>query len=624
MINYNLTTITTPLIREILSLINVMEETTLEFCCRLTEKSENDEKNQLLFNDLETGTSILLQYYDRLKPLLGRACYLEMSKNISHTLFCVADLINTNQDRKAIIKLKYQLCPILQELSEEIYFWGVIYPNPDAMKLYYKQEFALHHANSYIANKKPKYKLSFFIPVYNKLEYTKQCLSSIFQNTELEKFSYEFILLNDGSSDDTQDYFDSLNFDKIIELKENVKTTIFSLAYRICEGEYFLFINNDTLVTKGWLDNLITCIESDPTLISATPCTPNTSNYQSDMDGFYTFTSLEKVTNHFNQSNPLLWEERARIMPVIAIYRSALVNQIGFSDRLFYTMEFWDDDFSLRARRAGYKQMLCRDTYCYHFGSVTGKEAQVKNNTLADGRKLFQFKNHMDPWDRDYCYDRQIISMAQSAGFSHFTGTRITILAIDCGFGDTPRQLINLLRKNIGTGFSKSTDIMLITAYMSVNEQLYAEDLKSVSQQCFFKKDWRTLFRTIGENCLDFIYVGKPLETYEDYNLLLELAVTSLKKDGRFLFSASNIYYKPFLESLLMLSFPENSEFVRFLNIASLQKKLTNLFSNMECATQPESQSGVEEFEAHHLTDKNNPTAKPLLSSKYLKFCCQK
>lgn len=624
MIKYTFKTDASPVIKEILSLINVMEETCLDFCNRLAEKNASDEKFQLLFNDLETGVSILLQYSDRLKPFLKHACYLELSKNISHTLICVASLLNTDQDDKAIIKLRYQLCPILQELREEVYFWGIIYPHPDTMERYYKQEFVLHHANSYIANKKPKYKFSIFIPAFNKLEYTKQCLDSVFQNTDLDKYLCEFILLNDGSSDGTQEYFESLNVDKVIELKENVKTAIFSIAYRVCEGEYFLFINNDTLVTKGWLDNLMACMESDPMLISATPCTPNTSNYQSDLDSIYTFSSLEKTMKYFNQSNPLLWEERARIMPVIAIYRSALVNQIGFADRLFYTMEFWDDDFSLRARRAGYKQMLCRDTYCHHFGSITGKEGQIKENTLEKGRKLFQLKNHTDPWDKDYCYDYQIISMTQSEDFPLFNKSPIRILAIDSGFGDTPRQLKNLLRRNIGATFAQPNDIIIITAYTNTKEYSYADDLKPCSHKCYFEKDLSKLFRSIGENCLDFIYVGLPLETYESHSQLPELAITSLKKNGRLLFSVSNIYYKPFLESFLNLSFPVGNESIRLLNIANLQTKLQQLFTNMECAAHPEPLSDVEDFIARFLTAKSSPTTVPLLSSRFLKFCCQK
>lgn len=81
-------------------------------------------------------------------------------------------------------------------------------------------------------------------------------------------------------------------------------------------------------------------------------------------------------------------------------------------------MEFWDDDFSLRARRAGYKQLLCRDTYCYHFGSVTGKDAQLKENTLEKGRNLFLRKNHADAWGSGFCYDYQDIEVIKSTVLS--------------------------------------------------------------------------------------------------------------------------------------------------------------------------------------------------------------
>lgn len=625
-----------PLVQEVLSLIQMMDESCAELILLLDKQEiETFQNCQILFNDLAAAVSGLLSCTEPLKEHIGHAFFEEMVENIDEVLCDAVERINEEQISEAVKVLHYQLFPFIKELWEEIYFWGSVYPNKKRMAHYYKEEFASHHSNLYITQSRKsgstpryKYKVSIFIPVFNKLDYTKQCINSIIKNTDFNKYSCEFILLNDGSTDGTQEYLENLDLGvdkKVIYLKRNVKTMIFSLAFRICEGEYFLFVNNDTLVTAGWLDNLLTCIESDPNFISATPCTPNTSNYQSDLTSLYPFHSPAKVLDHINQSNPSLWEERARIMPVIALYRTELVNRIGFADRYFFTMEFWDDDFSLRVRRAGYRQILCRDTYCYHFGSVTGKDSQVKENTLEVGRRLFIEKNEVDAWGRDFCYDYQTVLYVKSSLIpdsavckevvkNHKNGA-LAILGIDCGFGDTLLQMKNYLKSKRKT----------VSVYTISTETVYEADLKNISEQHIFTKDILTALDDFSDNSLDYVYIQLPLEQYEHYNELIRLIHLKLKNGGLLLFTAGNIYYKPFLESLLHLSFPTgSSEIVKFINIASLQARLNNIFSNIECLGKTETITNVEEFKKHLLIHSASPSTTTLLTARELKFRCIK
>ena len=624
-----------PLIQEVLSLIQMMEESCAELILLLDNPEIESAQNcQILFNDLAAAVSGLLSCKEPLKEHISHAFFEEMAENMDEVLYNSVEEINEQQTAEAVKTLRYQLLPFIKELWEEIYFWGSVYPDKKKRAQYYKEEFAAHHSNLYITQSRKsggshsyKYKISIFIPVFNKLDYTKQCISSIIKNTDFNKHSCEFILLNDGSTDATQEYLESLNLGvdkKVIYLKRNVKTMIFSLAFRVCEGEYFLFVNNDTLVTAGWLDNLLTCIESDPNFISATPCTPNTSNYQSDLTSLYPFNSPSEVLGHINHSNPALWEERARIMPVIALYRTELVNRIGFADRYFFTMEFWDDDFSLRARRAGYRQVLCRDTYCYHFGSVTGKDSQVKENTLEVGRRLFIEKNKVDAWGRDFCYDYQTISYIKSMPLPGLTadgnGTgrnqnkTAAILGIDCGFGDTLLQIKSYLNS-----VKRTADIHTISTDTS-----YELDLINISAQHSLTSNIIVELQKLSDNIFDYIYFNLPLENYDNYTSLLLLLHSKLKRNGLLTFTATNIYYKPFLENLLHLSFPVGRDSVKFLNLSAIQEKVRRIFTKMECIAQTEHFNDLETFENQYMKGNLNPSASMLLSAEELKFFCIK
>ncbi len=102
------------------------------------------------------------------------------------------------------------------------------------------------------------YDVSIIIPVYNNFKYTKQCVFSIFRNHPLVNF--EIIIVDNGSTDETREFFKSFqeleNF-KIISNKENLGFAKASnLGASLSKAPYILFLNNDTVVSKGAIDEL--------------------------------------------------------------------------------------------------------------------------------------------------------------------------------------------------------------------------------------------------------------------------------------------------------------------------------------------------------------------------------
>lgn len=105
-------------------------------------------------------------------------------------------------------------------------------------------------------------KVSIIIPVYNNFEYTRQCIWSIVRNTG--DVSYEIIVADDCSTDKTCVIEDIIKGVKHIKTGNNcgfLKNC--NHASRYAEGEYVLFLNNDTIVQDNWLMPLISCIEND-------------------------------------------------------------------------------------------------------------------------------------------------------------------------------------------------------------------------------------------------------------------------------------------------------------------------------------------------------------------------
>lgn len=107
----------------------------------------------------------------------------------------------------------------------------------------------------------PNPEVSIIIPVYNKLVYTLNCLQSISQNTEGD---CEVIVVDDASKDGTYRALSKIENLRLLKNKRNIGfIDSCNSGAKASKGKYILFLNNDTMVTKGWLPPLLEIIKRD-------------------------------------------------------------------------------------------------------------------------------------------------------------------------------------------------------------------------------------------------------------------------------------------------------------------------------------------------------------------------
>ncbi len=250
---------------------------------------------------------------------------------------------------------------------------------------------------------KNKYLVSIIMLTYNQLEDTKICVESLFKHTT--DVNYELIFVDNGSTkDDTKTYLETLQKEhKNIKTIFNEENLGFACAnnqgIEEAEGEYVLLLNNDVILTDGWLSRMLDIAESDERIGVVAPCTNHASGRQ-----VVTFGGTEKDDEGIQQFAKNLLLKYAgkrisvgRIIGFCMLIKREVLFKVGVLDELFGPGGYEDYDYCMRVKREGYNIIIALDTFIFHIG---GKGYSSNNMDYMNLR----FKNIellIDKWTRN-------------------------------------------------------------------------------------------------------------------------------------------------------------------------------------------------------------------------------
>lgn len=223
------------------------------------------------------------------------------------------------------------------------------------------------------------------VPVYNAYEDLRLCVDSVFRHTDLQK--NRLIFVNDCSSDSRiAPYLDSLKGDNVL-VHHNERNKGFSAnvnyGIQCSENNDVLLLNTDTIVTKGWLDKITACAMRDPHIASVTPLSNRAEicsvpNYleQNDIPNGYTIDTFAELVEHCSL-------HRYPQIPVAIGYcmyiPRAVLKKVGLFDAETFQRGYGEEnDFCNRAILLGYYNVMCDDTFIYHSGCASFREARTE------------------------------------------------------------------------------------------------------------------------------------------------------------------------------------------------------------------------------------------------------
>ncbi len=227
--------------------------------------------------------------------------------------------------------------------------------------------------------------VSIIILTHNQLEYTRKCVESIYNYTE-EPF--ELIVVDNGSNDDTIAYLESVARNrspestlKIIRNRENLGFAEGNnQGMNLASGDYILLMNNDVVVTPGWMDRMIFCAESSNEIGIVGPMTNYAPGQQLVKDVTYETNNLyglNRFSEDFAKKNSHKGKRVLRVVGFCMLVKRAVIEKVGGMDKCFGLGNFEDDDFSLRATLCGFQSWIAQDCYVHHYGSRTFIGAKI-------------------------------------------------------------------------------------------------------------------------------------------------------------------------------------------------------------------------------------------------------
>ncbi|MFC7373018.1 glycosyltransferase family 2 protein [Fictibacillus iocasae] len=422
-----------------------------------------------------------------------------------------------------VYDFRFHLCSLFKILEYEIaYIVEGIVNKEEYPQLYPKVE-VVDHNDILLKGSKARFKVSIVLLAYNNLSYTRNCVESILKNTN--DIDYELILVDNGSTDGTKEYFDSVSGAKVIHLKYNLHIVKgFNIGLMAAEGKYCAAVCNDFIFTPNWLKNLIICIESDSNIGFVSPGATSISNMQQISIPHNSIEDFLEKARDYNNSDSTKWEERVVLLPNVLCCPTALLERIGYYDTRFYRGEFLDDDISFKIRRAGYKLIYCADTVTYHYGSLT-TASDHQTNSLEEGRKTFLNKYGLDAW-----LDARMTASYLNLNYNQLSNVK-SIMGIDVKCGATLLQIKN----QIWAKFKMKPHLSVFTT-----EQKYEIDLNTISEDVFMFNTFDQL--SCGFNSsTDLIYIEKPLDCYSDnLDIIFGNLAKLMNTKGKIIFMVNN------------------------------------------------------------------------------------
>ena len=229
---------------------------------------------------------------------------------------------------------------------------------------------------------RPRYSL--ILVTCDHLEQTVRCVNSLLRTVDGDA---EMIFVDNGSTDGTRSYLEEIcgrfaGRTETILLEHNQGWCGgINAGLQCAGGDYLVLLNNDLVLTEGWLQGLRRCMDhaheelpgfSRAGLVGPVSNSVGGPQHRPTAHGAYDVgATLESFADGFRRQQAAAWQATHFLSGFCLMMRRECHQQVGGLELDFAPGGFDDNDLVLRAQQRGWSCYVAGDVFVHHEGSVT-------------------------------------------------------------------------------------------------------------------------------------------------------------------------------------------------------------------------------------------------------------
>lgn len=290
-------------------------------------------------------------------------------------------------------------------------------------------------------------KVAIAMCAYNGVNATRQCLKSISTHT---KMPHRLFLVDNGSRDGTaQSMREVLGHEPIVNVRNEGVAKGRNMAARMALADpavkYVCFLDNDTRVTPGWVEEMVELLDQHPMVGLIGPTTDKTTGPQCIKDQ-YSKVTLDLV--RCREPRIFFVEDISRFCMMASV---EALRKVGLFDDSLGIYGFEERDLCKRMVAAGFQVAVANRAFVQHIGSYTmhcNHDDWHAVTMTSNARFRQKWRLNMSAEEIGKTPARQTTSIVARQAPAVFTHDKADIVIIAHNRIDVTRQCIDTIVNN--------------------------------------------------------------------------------------------------------------------------------------------------------------------------------
>ena len=219
---------------------------------------------------------------------------------------------------------------------------------------------------------------------WNHLEQTRPCLESLFRTVRTPA---RLFIVDNGSAPDVRAFLRSVtpqgSVTEVVLLQNETNEGFprgMTRGIKASPAPAVCLLNNDLLFTPGWLEEMLSVVQHNPSVGVVNPTSNNFSNRPPagvSLDAYA--KQLKRFTGQFT--------EVGMCIGFCFLITRAVLDRLGGLTEEVERIFFEDEDFSVRAQRAGFQCVVAEAAYVFHAEHQTVSKMPEREALFTKNRR---------------------------------------------------------------------------------------------------------------------------------------------------------------------------------------------------------------------------------------------